>query len=368
MTPVSRQQIPRESPATELGKPRSDLQSEDTLVDLFGNETTDNMQNQTTDNPQSLKEENRAVVLEMSDLAGDDAVRFYLQEIGSIPLLSAKEEAELALQMEEGYEAAMQLESLPDECDRSALAQTVERGRLARQRLIAANFRLVVSIARRYMGRGVSFLDLIQEGNIGLIRAVERFDGRRGYKFSTYATWWIRQAISRAIADYSRTIRLPVHMYEHISQVIHTSHDLCQTLGHEPTVAEIAAQMDISERDVQRALQIAQHPLSLDMSVGDDQRTNLGEFLEDRQTPLPHDATDYAMLQQQMEDLLAALSPREGRVLQLRYGLRDGHTYTLEEVGNQFGVTRERVRQIESKALRKLRHPRRSCKLRDYLD
>ena len=306
-------------------------------------------------------------MLAVKDLAAEDGIRFYFREIGTIPLLTAAEEATLALQIEEGHLAEQELKNADATCDRKGLEYLVERGRMARQHLIMANFRLVISIARRYLGRGVSFPDLIQEGNIGLIRAVERFDGRRGYKFSTYATWWIRQAISRAIADYARTIRLPVHMYEYISQIIHVSHDLCQRLGREPSVAEIAECLEITERDVQRALKIAQHPLSLDVTVGDDQRSSFGEFLEDKHTPLPHDATDRAMLRDQMENLLAALSPREGRVLQLRYGLRDGHTYTLEEVGDRFGVTRERVRQIESKALRKLRHPRRSRKLRDYL-
>ncbi len=315
---------------------------------------------------QSL-EDDTEVMLEVKDLAAEDGVRFYFREIGTIPLLTAEEESRLALQIEEGHRSQLELKNADATGDRKALEYLVERGRLARQHLIVANFRLVISIARRYLGRGVSFLDLIQEGNIGLIRAVERFDGRRGYKFSTYATWWIRQAISRAIADYARTIRLPVHMYEYISQITHASHNLCQRLGHEPSAAEIAEYLEISERDVQRALRIAQHPLSLDVTVGDDQRSSLGEFLEDNHTPLPHDATDHAMLRDQMESLLAALSPREGRVLQLRYGLRDGHTYTLEEVGSRFGVTRERVRQIESKALRKLRHPRRSRKLRDYL-
>jgi RNA polymerase primary sigma factor len=306
-------------------------------------------------------------LLEANDVASDDAVQVYLREISSIPLLTAEEEIELARQIEDRREALRMLNNGVEGNERARLEEVAEQGRLARQRLIAANFRLVVSIARRYVGRGVSFLDLIQEGNIGLIRAVERFDGERGYKFSTYATWWIRQAISRAIADHARTIRLPVHMYEHVNQIVQTSRELCQALGHEPTTEEIAERMGLSERNVRQALQIAQQPLSLEMGVGDDQRTTLSEILEDRRTPHPHDVTDRTMLREEMEDLFAALSPREDRVLQLRFGLRDGHSYTLEEVGHQFGVTRERVRQIEAKALRKLRHPLRSRKLRDFL-
>jgi RNA polymerase primary sigma factor len=247
------------------------------------------------------------------------------------------------------------------------LERKVREGEAARRHLIKANSRLVVSIAKRYMGHGVPFLDLIQEGNLGLIRAVEKFDHRRGYKFSTYATWWIRQAITRALADQGRTIRVPVHMSEQINKLTQASRRLEQELGREPSSEELAVEMGVKPRKVERLMEIAQRPLSLEMRVGEEMDSELGDFIEDEETPLPTDAASKELLREEIERMLNSLTPREARVLQLRYGLADGHSYTLEEVGARFGVTRERIRQIETKAIRRLRHPTRSRKLRDYL-
>ncbi|HBY98633.1 MAG TPA: hypothetical protein DEP84_32590 [Chloroflexi bacterium] len=307
---------------------------------------------------------------DLSDIRVDDPISLYLQEISAIPLLTAEEEVTLAIAMERGRAAAGQLEqagSLMTEEERLALHRRYHEGERARHHLINANFRLVVSIAKRYVGRGVAFLDLIQEGNLGLIRAVEKFDYRRGNKFSTCATWWIRQSVTRAIADQSRTIRLPVYMCERLSHLGRASRDLAQQLGREPTIEELAVGMGLTSKQVEHLIRIRQYPLSLEMPVGEEQDAQLSDFLEDNSVPTPSDAATYTLLREQMEEILAALSPREGRVLQLRFGLKDGRQHSLEEVGRRFGVTRERIRQIEARALRKLRHPRRSQQLRDYL-
>ncbi len=272
----------------------------------------------------------------------DDPVRMYLREIGRIPLLTFDEEAELAQKILEGDE-------------------------YAKQKLSESNLRLVVSIAKKYVGRGMMFLDLIQEGNMGLIKAVEKFDYTKGFKFSTYATWWIRQAITRAIADQARTIRIPVHMVETINKLIRTSRHLLQQLGREPSPEEIAAEMEIPVEKVVEIQKIAQDPVSLETPIGEEEDSHLGDFIQDDDSPAPHDAASYTLLREQLEDVMNTLTPREAKVLKLRFGLEDGKTRTLEEVGKEFNVTRERIRQIEAKALRKLRHPSRSKKLRDYM-
>ena len=273
----------------------------------------------------------------------EDPVRMYLKEIGKVPLLSAEEEIELAKRMEQGDENA-------------------------KKRLAEANLRLVVSIAKRYVGRGMLFLDLIQEGNLGLIKAVEKFDYRKGYKFSTYATWWIRQAITRAIADQARTIRIPVHMVETINKLIRVSRQLLQELGREPTPEEIAEEMDMPVDRVREILKISQEPVSLETPIGEEEDSHLGDFIQDDNVPVPADAASFTLLKEQLVEVLGTLTEREQKVLRLRFGLDDGRARTLEEVGKEFNVTRERIRQIEAKALRKLRHPSRSRKLKDYLD
>jgi RNA polymerase primary sigma factor len=273
----------------------------------------------------------------------EDPVRMYLKEIGKVPLLSAEEEIELAKRMELGDQEA-------------------------KKRLAEANLRLVVSIAKRYVGRGMLFLDLIQEGNLGLIKAVEKFDYRKGYKFSTYATWWIRQAITRAIADQARTIRIPVHMVETINKLIRVSRQLLQELGREPTPEEIAAEMNMPVERVREILKISQEPVSLETPIGEEEDSHLGDFIQDDNVPVPADAAAFTLLKEQLEEVLGTLTEREQKVLTLRFGLEDGRTRTLEEVGREFNVTRERIRQIEAKALRKLRHPSRSRKLKDYLE
>ena len=273
----------------------------------------------------------------------EDPVRMYLKEIGKVPLLTAEEEVDLAQKMEAGDEEA-------------------------KKRLAEANLRLVVSIAKRYVGRGMLFLDLIQEGNLGLIKAVEKFDYRKGYKFSTYATWWIRQAITRAIADQARTIRIPVHMVETINKLIRVSRQLLQELGREPTPEEISKEMNMSVERVREILKISQEPVSLETPIGEEEDSHLGDFIRDDNAPIPADAAAFTMLKEQLEEVLDTLTEREQKVLRLRFGLDDGRARTLEEVGREFNVTRERIRQIEAKALRKLRHPSRSRKLKDYLD
>ncbi len=305
---------------------------------------------------------------QLANLDTSDAVSLYLREIGRVPLLTAEDEVELAKRMEEGRFATRRLRRgcLSDEelCQLQALSF---RGNQAEQHLIKANSRLVVSVAKKYMGRGVPFLDLIQEGNIGLIRAVAKFDYRRGYKFSTYATWWIRQAVTRAIADQGRTIRVPVHMCEQINRLSRATRKLVQDLGREPTSEELAAEMEMPVSKVEQILKVAQRPLSLETPVGEEEDSALGDFIEDDAAPSPVEAASVSLLQDQLEDLFNSLTPREVKILQLRFGLIDGYTYTLEEVGRRFGVTRERIRQIEAQALLRLKHPRRCRRLRDYL-
>jgi len=306
--------------------------------------------------------------VDMSDVESDNTISLYLREVGQVPLLSAEEETELAIRLEKGKEAAVALsEGVTNPEERADLEHLVCLGEEARERLIKSNSRLVISIAKKYMGQGVPLLDLIQEGNLGLMRAVDKFDYRRGYKFSTYATWWIRQAITRAIADQGRTIRVPVHMSDRIRRLYRTSQDLEQTLGREPTPQEIAENMDVPLSKVRWMLRIARHPISLEKPVGDESGSELANFIEDEETPTPTESAAYELLKKELEEALATISPREARILRLRFGLQDGRTHTLEELGQKFGLTRERIRQIEGDALRRLRHPSRSRRLKDYL-
>ncbi|MHB2023852.1 MAG: RNA polymerase sigma factor RpoD [Mycobacteriales bacterium] len=301
---------------------------------------------------------------------GADPVRTYLKEIGRVPLLSAEEEVELAKRIEAGVLASERLSlssQLPVDLARD-LAAVEREGQLAKKRLIEANLRLVVSIARRYVGRGMHLLDLIQEGNIGLIRAVEKFDYTKGYKFSTYATWWIRQAITRAIADQARTIRIPVHAVEQLNKLIRLRRELGQSLGREPTDEELSSEADLPLDRLREMLRLAQEPVSLDTPVGDEEDSRLGDFIEDSDAPMPLDAASFILLQEQLDAILHSLAEREQRVIQMRFGLTDGHQRTLEEVGRELGVTRERIRQIEAKTLAKLRDPARAEALRGYLD
>lgn len=311
----------------------------------------------------------------------EDPVRMYLKEIGNVPLLSADEEIELAQNMEDGAVAIEKINVLKGRLDGASeeekaeikeeiktLQRDVDKGADAKKRLAEANLRLVVSIAKRYVGRGMLFLDLIQEGNLGLIKAVEKFDYKKGYKFSTYATWWIRQAITRAIADQARTIRIPVHMVETINKLIRVSRQLLQELGREPSPEEIAKEMSMPVERVREILKISQEPVSLETPIGEEEDSHLGDFIKDDNVPVPADAAAFTLLKEQLEEVLGTLTEREQKVLTLRFGLEDGRARTLEEVGKEFNVTRERIRQIEAKALRKLRHPSRSRKLKDYLE
>ena len=292
---------------------------------------------------EAASDENLESSLSTEGIAIDDPVKVYLKEIGRVPLLSPEEEIDLAIRIKEGDEAA-------------------------KKRLSEANLRLVVSIAKRYLGRGMQFLDLIQEGNLGLIKAVEKFDYTKGFKFSTYATWWIRQAITRAIADQARTIRIPVHMVETINKVKKVSSQLLHTNGHKPSAEEISAELDMPVDKVREIMRVAQEPVSLETPIGEEEDSHLGDFIPDDDAPAPQDAASHTLLKEQLADVLDTLTPREEKVLSLRFGLEDGRSRTLEEVGKEFNVTRERIRQIEAKALRKLRHPSRSKKLKDFLD
>ena len=318
------------------------------VLDLIG---TADMDNPTLSEMQAIEDEGlpadldepEALPEDVENAKLDDPVRMYLKEIGRIKLLTPDEEQEIAKKMAEGDEDA-------------------------RKRMSEANLRLVVSIAKRYVGRGMQLLDLIQEGNLGLMKAVEKFDYTKGYKFSTYATWWIRQSITRAIADQARTIRIPVHMVETINRVLRTSHSMVQKLGREPTTKEIADELHIEESKVEEVLKIAQEPVSLETPIGEEEDSHLGDFIQDDEASQPSEEASYTLLREQLEEVLSTLTPREEQVLRMRFGLTDGKPYTLEEVGKEFDVTRERIRQIESKALRKLRHPSRSKKLRDFLN
>ncbi|HPZ85588.1 MAG TPA: RNA polymerase sigma factor RpoD [Bacillota bacterium] len=342
----------RRVPEGAAGKPATDgavpvpLSDEDAAEDDEADFDEDVDDSETGDSDEAeAKEDGKDTEIDLSvpeGIALDDPVRMYLKEIGRVPLLTAEEEVELAKRMEMGDKEA-------------------------KQRLIESNLRLVVSIAKRYVGRGMLFLDLIQEGNMGLIKAVEKFDYRKGYKLSTYATWWIRQAITRAIADQARTIRIPVHMVETINKLVRTSRQLLQELGREPTAEEIAEEMGLTPERVREIQKIAQEPVSLETPIGEEEDSHLGDFIEDQDALAPAEAASFVMLKEQIEEVLDTLNEREQRVLRLRFGLDDGKARTLEEVGREFGVTRERIRQIEAKALRKLRHPQRSKKLRDYL-
>jgi RNA polymerase primary sigma factor len=321
--------------------------------------------------PSKAAEEEMRIEQDAFDLSGissDDSVGLYLKEMARVPLLSLEEEVQLARKLCNAQDAQADLQRNGhnlDEQDR--LEQIIEDGRLAREHLIKANTRLVVSIAKKYMGRGVPFLDLIQEGNLGLMKAVEKFDYTRGYRFSTYATWWIRQTITRAIADQGRTIRVPVHMSDRIRRLYKTARQLEQEHGRKPTPEEIAEEMDLEPRKVRWMLKVSWRPLSLERPVGEEEDSELGSFIEDENTPTPTQSAYQNLLREKVEEVLSTLTPREARILRLRFGLQNGRSYTLEEVGQKFGLTRERIRQIEGKALRRLRHPRRSRQLRDYL-
>ncbi|MDP2181399.1 MAG: RNA polymerase sigma factor RpoD [Actinomycetota bacterium] len=319
------------------------------------------------------KAKRRSDTSSLAPLTGDP-VRMYLKEIGKVPLLTAAQEIDLAMKIEAGLEATERSEQAEDrgiELDRGErrrLRRIEAVGLDAKQQLVEANLRLVVSIAKRYVGRGMLFLDLIQEGNLGLIRAVEKFDYTKGFKFSTYATWWIRQAITRAIADQARTIRIPVHMVETINKLIRVQRQLLQELGREPSPDEIGDKMEMTAERVREILKISQEPVSLETPIGEEEDSQLGDFIEDGEAIVPPDAASFSMLQEQLSKVLDGLSERERKVIELRFGLTDGHPRTLEEVGREFGVTRERIRQIESKTLCKLRHPSRSSRLKDYLE
>lgn len=305
----------------------------------------------------------------LDTIESDDTISLYLKEVSRIALLTAEEEVELAKAMQQGERAEEELNNSDNvsTAEFLRLQKQVKVGEAARKKLTGANSRLVISLAKKYIGQGVPFLDLIQEGNLGLMKAVEKFDHERGHKFSTYATWWIRQSITRAIADQGRTIRVPVHMNDRIRRLYRVSRQLEQELGREPTVEELAAEMELSPEKVERIIEISQRPLSLEKPVGEEKDSELGEFIEAQDVPDPDEEATHQLLRDDIEELLTSLTPREARVLELRYGLVDGHSYTLKEVGEKFGLTRERIRQIENEALQRLRHPHRSRKLRDYL-
>ena len=366
-----------------------DAEQFEAVLDFLEHNNVDVLRmNDDDDDDEIILDEEDEVEVENIDLSVpdgvsvEDPVRMYLKEIGKVPLLSAEEEINLAQRMEAGNVATekiqllkARMEETEDEAEKAeiqeeikAMQKDIDLGSDAKKRLAEANLRLVVSIAKRYVGRGMLFLDLIQEGNLGLIKAVEKFDYRKGYKFSTYATWWIRQAITRAIADQARTIRIPVHMVETINKLIRESRQLLQELGREPSPEEIAAEMKMPVDRVREILKISQEPVSLETPIGEEEDSHLGDFIKDDNVPVPADAAAFTLLKEQLEEVLGTLTEREQKVLTLRFGLEDGRARTLEEVGKEFNVTRERIRQIEAKALRKLRHPSRSRKLKDYLE
>ena len=367
-----------------------DAEQLETVLDFLEHNNVDvlRISDDDDDDDEIILDDEEEVEVEKIDLSVpdgvsvEDPVRMYLKEIGKVPLLSAEEEIELAKKMEAGAVAEEKISLLKTRMQESEddaekeeikaeikeLQKEVDWGDDAKKRLAEANLRLVVSIAKRYVGRGMLFLDLIQEGNLGLIMAVEKFDYRKGYKFSTYATWWIRQAITRAIADQARTIRIPVHMVETINKLIRVSRQLLQELGREPSPEEIAAEMNMPVDRVREILKFSQEPVSLETPIGEEEDSHLGDFIKDDNVPVPADAAAFTLLKEQLEEVLGTLTEREQKVLTLRFGLEDGRARTLEEVGKEFNVTRERIRQIEAKALRKLRHPSRSRKLKDYLE
>ncbi|MEP7056138.1 MAG: RNA polymerase sigma factor [Actinomycetota bacterium] len=345
-------------------------ESMDAVLGILNNAGIEILEPEDVDDDEAVRREDREAELALKASPTSDPVRMYLKDIGKVPLLTAEEEVDLAKRVEAGVFASEKLATTPKlgAAMRRDL-QAIERdGQLAKKKLVEANLRLVVSIAKRYVGRGMLFLDLIQEGNLGLIRAVEKFDYTKGYKFSTYATWWIRQAISRALADQARTIRIPVHMVEMINKCVRIQRQLLSELGREPTPEEIAKEMELTPEKVREIQKYGQEPISLETTIGDEGDSQLGDFIEDSDAVVPADAAAFILLQEQLDAVLYTLSEREKKVIQLRFGLTDGRSRTLEEVGHEFGVTRERIRQIESKTLSKLRHPSRSQKLRDYLD
>ncbi len=333
-------------------------------VEIFGERTAEPEADKVEGNAEEEED-----AFDLSGVASDDTVGLYLKEMARVPLLTTEEEVELAKRLEAGNMARAELAMLGEEVSeerRRELEALIEDGKEARDHLIKANTRLVVSIAKKYMGRGVHFLDLIQEGNLGLMKAVEKFDYTRGYRFSTYATWWIRQTITRAIADQGRTIRVPVHMSDRIRKLYKTARELEQENGRKPTPEEIAARMDLEPRKVQWMLRVSWRPMSLEHPVGEEEDSELGSFIEDETTPTPTQSAYQNLLREKVEEVLSTLTAREARILRLRFGLQNGRSYTLEEVGHKFGLTRERIRQIEGKALRRLRHPRRSRQLKDF--
>ncbi len=333
--------------------------SDDDLSDFEDDDEDDE------DDEQDLRE---AEANYLANIDTDDMIGLYLKEVGRVPLLTAQEEVDLAKRIEEGRIARELLADMNISTEkREELRWKIEDGWAAREHLITANSRLVISVAKKYMGRGVPFQDLIQEGNIGLIRAAKKFDYRRGHKFSTYATWWIRQAVTRAIADQGRTIRVPVHMGDQINKLLRIQHQLTQKLGRDPSVEELAKELDVSTKKIENMIQVSRRPLSLETPTDDEEDSVLGDFIQDREAPAPDESATYNLLREHLEEVLDTLPPREVRILQLRYGLLDGQAYTLEEVGRKMGVTRERVRQIEAQALSRLRHPIVRRKLREYL-
>jgi RNA polymerase primary sigma factor len=335
--------------------------------DPFASSTASEPFERTQGGSASLMESNQRLD---ENISRDDTVGMYLKEMSRVPLLTVEEELDLAIRIVKGRQARqekLKLAGRQNAPRRSQLEVIIEEGQRAREHLIKANTRLVVSIAKRYMGRGIAFLDLIQEGNLGLMKAVEKYDHTRGFRFSTYATWWIRQTISRAISDQARTIRVPVHMIDRIRQLYRANHDLEQKLGRQPTIEELAEKVDLPVQRVQWIMKVSWQPLSLESPVGDEEDSELGQFIEDDVSPTPMQSAYQSMLKDKLEEILSTLSPREARVLRLRFGLDDGTIYTLEEVGQKFGLTRERIRQIEGRALRQLRHPKRATQLKDYL-
>jgi RNA polymerase primary sigma factor len=335
--------------------------------DPFASETIPESFDRTQGGPASVMEANQRLD---ENISRDDTVGMYLKEMSRVPLLTVEEELELAIRIVKGRQARQEKIKLAGRQNaprRNQLEAIIEEGQRAREHLIKANTRLVVSIAKRYMERGIAFLDLIQEGNLGLMKAVEKYDHTRGFRFSTYATWWIRQTISRAISDQARTIRVPVHMIDRIRQLYRANHDLEQKLGRQPTIEELAEKVGLPVQRVQWIMKVSWQPLSLESPVGDEEDSELGQFIEDDVSPTPMQSAYQSMLKDKLEEILSTLSPREARVLRLRFGLDDGTIYTLEEVGQKFGLTRERIRQIEGRALRQLRHPKRARQLKDYL-